>query len=166
MINLTDIRITTDDIIPRLRDMGVATQLNNWIPKNCPEEVLRWIISEWANIDINLLQLKQLIAELRLVNDIPQASSSGDALPVVEARPSAPTGIGCGSGNVWANPPGETYTFRFYTNGILKTTLTNYYITDLASIGAVSGDTVQICTTGTDLNGDTLCGWWAKIVVP
>jgi len=41
MINLTDIRITTDDIIPRLRDMGVATQLNNWIPKNCPEEVLR-----------------------------------------------------------------------------------------------------------------------------
>jgi hypothetical protein len=55
-------------------------------------------------------------------------------------------------------PPGEAYVLRFYTNGIHKLTLTYYYITDLASIGAVAGDIVQVARVV-----DGVVGWWARI---
>jgi hypothetical protein len=163
---MTDIRITNDDITPRLRDAGVATELTKWLQDPIPEDVLLWIINHWGRVDLNLTQLKQLIAELKLVGDLPQAAMAGDSLPEVEARPAAPTGIGIGSGNVWATPPGETYVFRFYVNGTLKTTLQSYYITSLESIGAVPGDVVQICIMGLDSNEKPICGWWARKSVP
>jgi hypothetical protein len=76
-------------------------------------------------------------------------------------RPAAPTGIGVGNGNVWANFVGTTYTARFYVNGTHKLTMQDYYITDLASIGAVSGDTVQLCQVTAGVPG-----WFSRIKVP
>jgi hypothetical protein len=59
-------------------------------------------------------------------------------------------------------------------NGIHKLTLNNYYITSLASIGAVSGDVVAIAQVATAdvLDGETVVtpagtvGWWATATVP
>ena len=42
----------------------------------------------------------------------------------------------------------------------LKQVLTDYYITDLASLGAVSGDVVQICQVV-----EGVVGWWSHAEV-
>ena len=84
------------------------------------------------------------------------------------SRPVSVGGIGLGSGNVWfSSYGGETWgethntgIFRFYVNGELKQVLTDYYITDLASLGAVSGDVVQICQVV-----EGVVGWWSHAEV-
>ena len=160
---MTDVRITDDDLIPRIRDAGVASVLKTWLSKNCPEDVLLWIVSNSVATDLNRMQLFQIIAELKYVGELPQADISGDNLPNVGTRPAVPSGIGCSGGNVWVTPPSGSYTLRFYVNGALKLTSPDYYITTLDSIGAVVGDVVQIC----QITADTVpvCGWWARIVV-
>jgi hypothetical protein len=81
-----------------------------------------------------------------------------ESLPEPIIRPSAPTGMGCANGNVWVTPPGGVYVLRFYVNGEHKSTMPDYYITSLESIGAVPGDIVQVCQVI-----DNVPGWWARI---
>jgi hypothetical protein len=161
--------LSRDDLIPYLESLDIATELAKWIPKNFQESTILDILSDFAGIQLSSLQLKELLADLLLAGKLEWAAISGDSLPDGTTRPAAPTGIGINAENVWANAPSETYIFRFYVNGIHKLTLNNYYITSLASIGAVSGDVVAIAQVAPAdvLEGETVItpagtvGWWA-----
>ena len=168
------ILLTRDDLTTWLENMGVVAELEKWIPKNFQESTILDILSDFAGVDLSILQLKELIADLLLAEKLEWAAISGDSLPAGITRPAAPTGMGINAENVWANAPGATYIFRFYVNGILKTTLQSYYITSLASIGATSGDEVAIAVVAHEdvLEGEEVItpagtvGWWAKGTVP
>lgn len=155
-----DTRYSRDDLIPSLRDAGIAADVREWITANASQEFLTELIQIKHGIILLTAQLRQLISDLQSVGDLEGANV--ESLPVPIVRPAAPGGIGIGNGNVWANPPSESYQFRFYVNGEHKLTLTDYYITDLASIGAVSGDVVQIAV----VSDDGVVGWWARKAVP
>lgn len=161
---MTDIRFTYDDLIPLLQCSGIAATLNTWLARNAPEEILTWIISDTSGYDLTSGQLRQLIADLRDKGDLSQADISGDSLPDPITRLAAPTGVGVvAGGNIWCSAPEGSYILRFYVNNVLKTTLADYYITSLESIGAVTGDTVQLCFVSTV---DGTVGWWAPKAVP
>lgn len=151
-------RYNNDDIVPMLRYDGVATTLAPWLKKNASEEFLIELILMEHSIVLLTRQIRQLLADLRYVGDLPSIDVS--ELPTAIERAAAPSGIGINAENVWVSPPGATYILRFYVNGILKITLDNYYITTLASLGAVSGDVVQICQVVADVPG-----WWTSIKV-
>lgn len=164
---MTETILVRDDFVPYLDHLGVAARLDMLASENVPMVDLICHLKVWAwELGVRLdgldgYQVEHLVADLALANKLEIASLvEGGAWPGV-ARASAPSGIGIGSGNVWANPPGETYVLRFYTNGELKTKLTDYYITSLESIGASSGDTVQICQVV-----DGVVGWWTSKTVP
>ena len=154
-----DTRFSRDDLVPMLKDDGVAATLAPWLRSNASEEFLRELIQIEHSVVLLTGQLRQLIADLAAGGFLPGADVTG--LPAAITVTPAPTGIGCANGNVWVNGPGETYVLRFYCNGVYKLTLTNYYITDLASIGATSGDVVQVCQVV-----DGVPGWWSRITVP
>lgn len=168
------ILLTRDDFIPWLESKGIVAELAKWIPKNFQENTILDILSDFTGVDLSILQLKELLADLLLAGKLEWADISGDSLPTGTTRPTAPTGMGINAENVWANAPGAAYIFRFYVNGILKTTLQSYYITSLASIGAVSGDEVAIAIVAHEdvLEGETIItpagtvGWWSKGTVP
>lgn len=154
-----DNRYPQDDIIPMLADDGVATTLAPLIAKNHSEEYLIETITTDHGIILLTGQLRQLLADLTAGGFLPGVDTSG--LPEAISRAAAPSGIGCGNGNVWVSPIGDVYTLRFYVNGEYKITLTNYYLTDLVTLGATSGDVVQVCQVV-----DGIPGWWARIDVP
>lgn len=161
---MNTIRLMNDDLVPLLRDAGISEILETWITKNAPEDVLTWILSNWSGYDLSSLQIRQLIADLKEAGALPRATISGDSLPDPIERLSVPTGVGIAAGgNVWCTPPEGSYTIRFYVNGVLKTTLNDYYITSLESIGAVPGDVVQLCFVSPEAG---IVGWWAQKVVP
>lgn len=173
MFQLT-ILLTRDDFIPWLENRGIVAELTELIPKNYQESTVLDTLSNFAGVNLSVLQLKELIADLLLAEKLEWAAISGDSLPAGITRPVAPTGLGINAENVWANAPGATYIFRFYVNGIHKLTLQDYYITSLASIGATSGDEVAIAVVAHEnvLEGETVItpagtvGWWAKGTVP
>ena len=152
-------RYYRDDIIPMLRDAGIATTLTPWLKYNVSEEFLRELVQMEHGIIILSSQLRSLVSDLKEVGALEGADVESLPLPII--RPAVPTGIGCAGGNVWVTPPGETYILRFYVNGIHKLTMNDYYITSLESIGAVAGDVVQVGIVA--LEGTV--GWWARITV-
>lgn len=167
------ILFTRDDLVPWLENKGMAAELEKWIPKNFEDSTILDILSDFAGVQLSITQLKEILADLLLAGKLEWADISGDSLPTGTTRPVAPTGMGINAENVWANAPGATYIFRFYVNGILKTTLQSYYITSLASIGAVSGDEVAIAVVAHEdvLEGEEIItpagtvGWWARATV-
>jgi hypothetical protein len=155
---MTDSRFSRDDIIPMLADSGIAATLAPWIRKNASEEYMRELVQIEHGIILKHAQLSQLISDLNLTGALDGCDL--DNMPTPITRPAKPSGIGCGSGNVWVTPPGEVYTLRFYVNGVQKATLENYYITDLAGLNAAPGDIVQVAQV---VGG--IVGWWTRILV-
>jgi hypothetical protein len=153
-----DTRYPRDDLIPFLRDDGISDNLAHWLGKNASQEFLIELIQMEHSVILLTAQLRQVIADLCEIGELDGASIEGLPLPVI--RPSAPAGIGCSGGNVWVSPSGEVYTLRFYRNGEHKLSMENYYITDLATLGAVAGDIVQVCQVT-----EGVPGWWARILV-
>lgn len=153
-----DTRYNRDDLIPALADDGIATTLEHWIQRNVSEECLIELTTADHGIILLPRQLRQLLADMLASGRLPDIDNVN--LPEAIARPSAPSGIGCAGGNVWVTPPGETYALRFYVNGTFKLAMSDYYITSLESIGAVSGDVVQVCQVV-----DGVPGWWTRITV-
>ena len=150
-----------------MESYGMADVLESLAAQNAPIDkaihVIEWEMSQ-AGIhlsDISESHIEHLVADLVASGKLTGAEIALGSNVEATARAVAPSGIGCANGNVWVTPPGESYALRFYVNGQLKTTLTNYYITDLASIGAVSGDTVQVAQV---VGG--VVGWWASKAVP
>lgn len=88
---MSEKRFTRDDLIPYLESQGVAVQFRKWLPRNPPEEILCWIISDWAEIqELTSGQLKQLISDLTLTKKLEWAAMSGDRLPAPITRPAKP----------------------------------------------------------------------------
>lgn len=163
-----DTRLGMNDLIPRLRNNGIVEKLELWSPFNWAlSKILSDLLSSQSeplglpDAMISEDQLLQCIADLKGAGLIPNVEVWGEELPAAIIRPAAPTGLGVSAENVWFSPPEPCVgTWRFYVNGVLAATLTDYYITSRASLGCVAGDIVQICQVE---NG--ICGWWAKIVV-
>jgi hypothetical protein len=166
-----EIRYSRDDIIPMLRDDGIATTIMSWLRRNASEEFLMELIQMEHSLILLRGQLRQLIADLKFVGTMEGVDI--ESLPQAIVRPVAPTGIGCANGSVWVTPPGATYILRFYVNGIHKLTMPDYYITSLESIGAVAGDVIQVAAVAPEdvMEGENVVtvkgtvGWWARIVV-
>lgn len=162
---MTEIRLCRDDIVPRAVDAGILTTLASFAEQNkSDEDVLDHLATLGDPQDLVWDQVKEVLADAALAGLAGATSIKlyGDSLSEGQARAAAPGGLGCANGNVWfGSPSPATGTFRFYVNGALKETLTDYYITSLASIGAVSGDIVQICQVVAGV-----VGWWARIAVP
>lgn len=156
-----DTRFSRDDLVPMLKDDGVAATLAPWLRSNASEEFLRELIQIEHSVVLLTGQLRQLIADLAAGGFLPGAGVTG--LPAAVTVTPAPSGLGCSgvNGTVWVTAPGETYVLRFYVNGVYKLTLTNYNSTDPATLGASSGDVVQVCQVV-----DGVPGWWARITVP
>jgi len=152
-------RYNNDDIVPMLRDSGVAATLAPWLRKNASEEFLIELIQIEHSIVLLTRQIRQLLADLKAVGDMPSIDVAELPNPIARAAP--PSGIGINVENVWVSIPEGSYTLRFYVNSELKLTMPDYYITSLASIGAVSGDVVQVCQVV-----DGIPGWWARITIP
>ena len=159
--------IARDDLIPLMESYGMAAILEDLAAQNAPIEkairVIEWEMSQ-AGIhlsDISECRIEHLVADLLAAGKLTGSEIALGSNVEATARAAAPSGIGVGNGNVWVTPPGESYALRFYVNGQLKTTLTNYYITDLASIGSISGNTVQVAQVV-----EGVVGWWARILVP
>lgn len=156
--------LSTDDYIPRLFATGILADLQEYV--STPKEfdtVEEWFAAQ--GYPITWQQIKQFIADITTKGEVNILHVDGDSLPDAITRPAAPTGIGCAGGNVWANPPGSSYTMRFYVDGILKAVqqgdMNSGYLADCASIGATAGKTVSIC----QVSGG-ICGWWSQITVP
>ena len=163
---MADIIIVRDDLITYLESEGISTLIESLADLNTPIADFLCEVKVWGrNKGISLAgmdayQVERLIADLDGAGKLANATLIEGSNVVAVSRAAAPSGIGIGSGNVWVTPPEGSYVLRFYVNGVLKTTLTDYYITDLATIGAVSGDTVQVCRVV-----DGIPGWWARIAV-
>lgn len=119
---------------------------------------LRNLTSKWA---------EQLIADLVAAGMITAAEiTEGSSVPAI-TRAAAPSGVGITTENVWVTPPGESYVLWFFVNGVYVKTLTDYYITSLASLGAVSGDVIQISSVVTNgVTGAIEVGWMTSAAVP
>jgi hypothetical protein len=162
-----DNRYSRNDLIPMLEDDGVAATLAPLIAKNHSEEYLTETIVTDHGIALLTGQLRQLLADLADAGKLDGADTA--SLPGAIARPAAPTGIGCNGASVWVNPI-EGAIMRFCVNGVFKLSTTviyvdgvaaGGYISDLATLGAVSGDVVQVCQVV-----DEVPGWWSRIPVP
>jgi hypothetical protein len=153
-------RYARDDLIPGLRDDGVVTTIAPWLKFNISEGFLIEAIQTQHKTILQTGQLRQLIADLVHVGALEGGEIAGFPTPI--ERPATPSGIGCGNGNVWVTPPSSPYVLRFYVNGVYKMTQADYYITDLVTLGAVSGDTIQVCS----ISPEGIVGWWASIKVP
>jgi hypothetical protein len=170
---LTEKRFTRDDLIPFLESQGVAAQLRKWLPRNPPEEMLCWILSDWVGIQqLTSGQIKQLIADLTRTKKLEWAAMSGDSLPAPIARPDKPTGIVIATGSVSVNAPTAPYQMRFYVDGVLKKSGEINSAT-LVELGAIAGNVIQICRVSTEdvYNGEILIasagtvGWMSKTTV-
>jgi len=145
------IRLEKDDWIPLLEKAGVAATLTTVADYLPTIAELRTDLNRFcadhdvALRDFNDRQIQELVADLVTAGKLVSPRITGGSNVEGVERAPAPSGIGISGGNVWVTPPGESYTLRFYVNGELKATLTDYYITSLESIGAESGDTVQVC---------------------
>ncbi len=167
--------IARDDLTPMLESYGVVSIINDLATQNASATRARTVIEwEMSKCGINITELSQhqleiLVIDLKTAGKLDNASATEGGTWDGVVRPVAVSGLGIGGGNVWfGGYEGQTWseshntgTFRFYVNGELKQTLTNYYITDLVSLGAISGDIVQICQVS---NG--IVGWWKSISVP
>jgi hypothetical protein len=149
-------RFQRDDMIPMLRDEGIAATLAPWIAGNASEEFISELIQMKHSVILLHAQIRQVIADLSDAGALDGIDIIDLQLPTI--RPPIPSGLGCGSGNVWVTPPGETYVLRFYVNGVHKITLTNYNTTDLATLGAIPGDVIQVSQVV-----DKVVSWWARI---
>jgi hypothetical protein len=177
------IRISSDDLIPRLENAGIAAIISQYAKKSIPQDVLLWLVNDYIaekiGITLTWEQLLFAMADLVSAGYLVAPQMFGTSLPTPSGRVQAVgltgvsntsvwfseyEGIAWGAGDPLADPPVEphdTGTFRFYVNGVLKTTLTDYYIADLATIGATTGDKVQMCEVK-----DGLVGWFAEVTVP
>jgi len=156
--------IYSDDLISRLENMGAVSVIDAWADENIPSEVLTFLVAHETNMPgLNWDQVKLLLADLLLAGKITGINVYGDSLDGGITRPPAPTDLGAvKDGNVWCNAPGGgSYSLRFYNNLELKTTLTDYFLTDCTTLGAVSGDKIQICQVAAGI-----VGWMAEIEIP
>jgi hypothetical protein len=161
------ITLERDDWIPLLELAGVAatlTDVSRYLPTidELRIDLNRFCIDNGIELqDFSDAQIQQLVSDLVLAEKLVGSDiAEGSNVAGIE-RAAAPTGLGIAGGNVWVTPPEGSYVLRFYTNGTLATTLTDYYITSLESIGAESGDVVQVCRVV-----DGVVGWMTSAAVP
>lgn len=171
---MSEITIVRDDLVPYLESEGVVALIEELAALNTPItdficELKVWGRSKGISLaGIDAYQIERLFADLVGSGKLSSASLIEGSNVQAASRPVSVGGIGLGSGNVWfSSYGGETWgethntgIFRFYVNGELKQVLTDYYITDLASLGAVSGDIIQICQV---VGG--VVGWWGHAEV-
>lgn len=153
-----DYRYQRDDFIPLLKDMGVTEILKEWLNKNATEDFLNELVQIKLGLILAPTQLRQLISDLQYEGSLSGVDIANLPAPVMRAA--APPGLGCSNGNVWITPFEGAYSIRFYVNGIYKTTLIDYNVTDLATLGAAVGDVIQVSHVV-----DGIPGWWASITV-
>jgi hypothetical protein len=160
---MSDIRIARDDLCPYLEDMGITEKIQRYAARNYSDDEIRILIADWCDLPgITWPQVNQVVADLLGAGKLPGVELSGSNNPIAIQRLDKPSGIGCNGVNIWCTPPAGPYTMRWMINGLLKLTQSNYYTTDLASVGAVPGDIAQMCQVSTD----GIVGWWARIAVP
>lgn len=171
------IRSQRDDYIPMLESYGIANLIEQDLtPYNAPMEAISFEIHKFIEInklsliDLTEAQIEQLYSDLANAGKLPKTLLFGGSNPTPKERPVAVGATGCSASDVWFSQyegaawdeaTHHTGTFRFYKNGVLMATLTDYYITSLASLAAVSGDTIQISQVK-----DGVAGWWTKVTVP
>jgi len=158
---MPSISLHTDDFVPRMLSSSILDDIESFcIPSKTPDQIQTYLTS--LGYAVTWDQFKQFVADIVAKGELTTLVLEGDDWPVPTARPVAVSGLGVANGNVWFGTPSPaTGTFRFYVNGVLKLVLTDYYITSLESIGAVSEDIIQIC----QVSGGVV-GWWASINVP
>lgn len=177
MAAATDGRIHRIDLVPRAVDAGILEAVADFASRNeTSDDVVAYLATLADPEHVTWEQLLQIIADAQLAG-LPGAHEivvDGDALPAGIPRPVAVGGPGMSkeTGNVWfgsyegqtwnpdakIGPLHNTGTFRFYRNGVLKTTLTDYNVTDMTTLGAHAGDIIQVCQ-----EKDGVVGWWARI---
>jgi hypothetical protein len=162
------ISIHSDDFVPRLLNAGILATIEEYCVQSRTPEQIQAKLAE-AGYAVTWEQFKQFVADVVSKGELTTLVLDGDNWPVPTVRPVAVGGIGIANGNVWFGSYGgqawgeghNTGAFRFYVNGVMKQLLTDYYITELATIGAESGDKIQICQVA-----DSAVGWWAEKDVP
>ena len=155
-------------LIPALQDAGLDALLES-IVLNCrTSEQVMWSLEghSWVPKSLTWELLKCYIADRKAAGGLYKLTAvdeiGASALPVATVRAAAPSGLGTNGTGVWFTPPDPLVgKWQFLINGIPKLVLENYNTTDLASLGAVSGDVIQCCKTV-----DGVAGWMARIVVP
>ena len=159
--------LVRDDLVPLLESYGLSALITELAERNICVSDLICEIKVWSRklgftlSGLDEFQVAHIISDLVGSGKIQSISLlESNVFDPVE-RLAAPSGIGCNSENVWATQPGDHYKFRFYVNGIKKLEMEDYYITSLSSIGATSGDTVQIGM----VSEDGVVGWWASKLV-
>lgn len=165
---MTDSRLSSTDLIPRLRNAKLAEKLELYNTENWD---IDFAISTINDTDIinNLTkpQLLQFISDMKNIDLLPNVDIWDDTLPAAIER-AEPVGLMSQSvDNIWfgsfegiaiseGNPCiGE---FWFYVNGIYKTSLTNYNVAAKSVLGCIEHDRIQVCQVK-----DGVCGWWAEI---
>ena len=158
---MTAISLHTDDFVPRMLSSSVMSELELYcVQSRTPEQILSWLSEKGYAVTWD--QFRQFVSDALHKGVLTTIVIEGDNWPTPIARPAAVSGLGVANGNVWFGTPSPAVgKFRFYVNGVLKQILTDYYITELSALGAVPGDTIQICQ---EVNG--VVGWWASIQVP
>jgi hypothetical protein len=175
-MKMSDIRIARDDLIPLMESYGMAAIISDLAKQNASAaKAISVLEFEMSGVGIFIEglsenRLEHLVADLKLAGKLPTEEVALGSNVEGVTRTAAPSGIGCAGGNVWVTPPGEGAVLRFYVNGEYKLTTTvifengvvaGGYISDLTTLGAVSGDIVQV---GQVVDG--VPGWWARIAVP
>lgn len=169
----SNIRLVPRHLIPLLEWHDVEVMLAALANYNPDIDRILSAIDEFcADHDIKLRNLTSAMVQ-QLISDLVEADrlteaviTEGSSVPPI-TRADAPSGVGITSENVWVTPPGETYILWFFVNGVYKLPRTNYYITSLASLGAESGDVIQIASVIIDEEtGAVTVGWMTSAAVP
>lgn len=153
-------------LIPALQDAGLDALLESIVLDCNQEDQIIWSLKGKIPYSMTWELLKCYIADRKAAGGLYKLTAvdeiGASALPVATVRAAAPSGLGTNGTGVWFTPPDPLVgKWQFLVNGIPKLVLENYNTTDLASLGAVSGDVIQCCKTV-----DGVAGWMARIVVP
>lgn len=153
-------------LIPALHDAGLDALVESVVLNCRTEEQVMYSLEGQVPRSMTWELLKCYIADRKAAGGLTTITAvdeiGASALPAATARPAAPSDLGCSGGNVWFGTPSPaTGSWQFLVNGVPKLVLQDYYITSLESLGAVSGDVVQICQIE-----EGVAGWFARITVP
>ena len=178
-------KVVRDDYVPELEYHGIAAKIDELSGKHisiedfiCHIRVFAYDHGMGSLHGFDLYQVEHLIADLGAAGKLKTARMIEGSNAQADNRPVAVSGIGITSEAVWfgtyeglewkdTEPQHNTGVFRFYLNGELAVTQTNYYRTTFSEIEAalgrvpVAGDKIQIAQV---VNG--IVGWWNSISVP
>lgn len=153
-------------LIPALQDEGLDALLEGVVLNCRTSEQVMWSLEGQVPRSMTWDLLKCYIADRKEAGGLYKLTAvdeiGASALPVATVRAAAPSGLGTNGTGVWFTPPAPLAgTWQFFLNGVPKLVLVDYNTTDIATLGAVSGDIIQCCEIV-----DGVAGWLARITVP